>query len=77
VEMSFKARSVNLGWLFFDRILPMAVFGFLWSRRSLGGSVFRSPGRRVICTREGFLYGPRACGLQPLSPASLGADLDL
>jgi hypothetical protein len=39
VEMSFKVRSISLGWLFFDKNLPIAVFSFLWSRRSLGGTV--------------------------------------
>jgi hypothetical protein len=39
VEMLFKARSINLGWLSFDKNLPVAVFGPLRSRWSPGGTV--------------------------------------
>jgi hypothetical protein len=32
VEMLFKARSINLGWFFFDKNLHVAVFDPLRSR---------------------------------------------
>jgi hypothetical protein len=39
VEMLFKARSINLGWFFFDKNLPVAVFGPLRSQWSPGETV--------------------------------------
>jgi len=39
VEMLFKARSIFLGWFFFDKNLPVAVFGPLRSRWSPGWTV--------------------------------------